>query len=258
MAIRGLTVAITLACASLAVGPRAYADPQDTSARLRDGNAAATAGDWQQVDTLVQPLLAQPLGASHRAEAHRLAGLAAFYLQRQADADRYFFEYLKLEAEGQLDPTLYPPEVVNFFNEVKRRHSIELRSLHRPKKHMALNLLPPAGQFQNGEPTKGIVIASLLGAFAITNVTSYFVLRSWCTEVSRSATTALCDGRTDHTSSASTLRGVNIASGILLIATYAYGVYDGVSTYRRREREFPQPFVTPMTGGGVAGLIWGF
>src|SRR5262249_21362868 len=149
------------------------------------------------------------LGTADLAEAHRLAGLAAFYLQRQPDAERHFLEYLKLEPDGHLDPSLYPPEVLNYFNEVRSKHDVELRALRRSKRYMALNLLPPAGQFQNGETTKGIVIASLLGAFAITNVTSYFVLRSWCTEVAGNTTTATCDDHKDHTHAAETLRGLN-------------------------------------------------
>jgi hypothetical protein len=248
---RLILLAWTLACATATASA-------DTSSDLRDGNAAATAGDWATVAKLVEPLLRVQLGSIHLAEAQRLAGLAAYYLQRQADAEAHFYEYLKIDPEGHLDPALYPPEVVNFFNDVKSKHDVELRARRRPHKYVALNLLPPVGQFQNGEPTKGIVIGSLLGALLITNVTSYFVLRSWCTEVTGSETTVTCDDHKDHTHAASTLRSLNIATGLALIATYVYGVYDGVATYRRRERENAQPFVMPVTGGGVAGLVWGF
>ena len=244
-----LVLACMLACAT------AYAD---TSTSLRDGNTAATAGDWAAVSHLVEPLLQQQLGPSDLAEAHRLAGLAAFYLQRQVDAETHFVAYLRIDPEGHLDPALYPPEVLNFFNEVKAKHEVELRARRRPHKYMALNLLPPAGQFQNGQPTKGIVIGSLLGAFAITNVTTYFVLRSWCTQATGSQTTVTCDDHKDHTHAASALQSLNIATGVALIATYIYGVYDGVATYRRRERESAQPFIVPITNGAVVGAVWGF
>jgi hypothetical protein len=236
-----------LACAT------AYADP---STSLRDGNTAATAGDWAAVNRLVEPLLQQQLGQADLAEAHRLAGLAAFYLQRQADAEKHFVAYLHIDPNGHLDPALYPPEVLNFFNDVKAKHEVELRQ--RPHKYMALELLPPVGQFQNGDTTKGIVIGSLLGAFAITNVTTYYVLRSWCTQVSGSETTVTCDDHKDHTHAASTLRSLNIATGVALIATYIYGVYDGVATYRRHERESAQPFIVPVSNGAMVGAVWGF
>jgi hypothetical protein len=45
---------------------------------------------------------------------------------------------------------------------------------------------------------------------------------------------------------------VNILSGIGLIATYAFGVYDGVSNYRQQEI---RPFVAGVAGGGgVVGI----
>ena len=238
-----------LACAT------AYADP---SSSLRDGNTAATAGDWASVSKLVEPLLQQQLGQADLAEAHRLAGLAAFYLH-EPTAEMHFMAYLRIDPEGHLDPALYPPEVLNYFNEIKSKHDVELRARRRPHKYMALNLLPPVGQIQNGEPTKAIVIGSLLGAFAITNVTSYLVLRSWCTQVSgANTTTVTCDDHKDHTHAASTLRSLNIATGVALIATYIYGVYDGVATYRRHERESAQPFIVPISNGAVVGAVWGF
>jgi hypothetical protein len=65
-----------------------------------------------------------------------------------------------------------------------------------------------------------------------------------------------CDDGKDHSSSAGTLRVVNIASGVGLILTYAYGVYDGVRGYRRNESL--QPFVTPASGGGMVGVFGSF
>ncbi len=54
------------------------------------------------------------------------------------------------------------------------------------------------------------------------------------------------------------MRTINAISGVGAILTYAYGVYDGVKTYRRRTRESSmQPFVSSTTHGdallGVAG-----
>src|SRR5690606_23204411 len=122
------------------------------------------------------------------AEAHRLAGMAAFYHHQRRDlAEAHFLAYLKIDLDGRLDPALYPPEVVGFFDEVRTKHQAELRARRpRARSYWLLNLIPPGGQLQNREPRKAWVIGGLLGGFAIGNVTTYLVLRSWCTRVSGS------------------------------------------------------------------------
>lgn len=246
-------IAACVACV-LATTP-VFADP---STVLRDGNAAASQGDWPRVSSLVDPLLHGQLPPADLAEAHRLAGLAAFFQQRRADAEAHFLAFLRIELDARLDLALYPPEVVSFFEEVRTRHAAELRA-RRPKsrRYFLLNLVPPGGQIQNREYAKAYVIGGLLGAFAIGNVTTYLVLRSWCTRVAGSVGESVtCDDDQDRADSAAKLRVVNIATGVGLILTYAYGVYDGVSGYRRRESI--QPFVAPATGGGVVGVVGSF
>ena len=60
------------------------------------------------------------------------------------------------------------------------------------------------------------MIGALLGAFAVTNVTTYFVLRSWCTQTTANGrTSATCDSPTsNHYHAATDLRGVNITAGV--------------------------------------------
>ncbi len=227
---------------------------QPASDQLATANAAASAGDWQRVDALVTPLLRASLGATHLAEAHRLAGLAAYFQSRLPAAEAHFVEYLKIDLDARLDPALYPPDVVTFFQDVQVRHAAELRA-RRPKqkRYWLLNLIPPGGQIQNGEKTKAIVVGSLIGAFAIANVTTYIVLKRWCDPVTGDGGSSVtCDSLKDRSSTASQLRGINIVSGIGLIVSYVYGVYDGVSGYRRRSER--TPFVMPTSGGGVVGI----
>jgi hypothetical protein len=121
-----------------------------------------------------------------------------------------------------------------------------------------LNFVPPVGQFQNGERVKGIVLGGLLGAFAITNVTTYLVLQSWCTPVTgpTGESTVTCDDPKNHTHAAGQLRTLNIVAGVGLIATYLFGVYDGVRTYRRQAEL--TPYMTPMTNGAVVGVSASF
>jgi hypothetical protein len=98
------------------------------------------------------------------------------------------------------------------------------------------------------------VVGGLIAGFAVGNVTTYLVLRSWCTQVSGDGGSSVtCDEGADHASAASTLRVINIVAGIGLIATYVYGVYDGATNYRRKESV--QPFVAGVPGGGgMAGI----
>jgi len=237
-----------------------------TSDVLRDGNTAALAGDWSGVTRLVEPLLdpqlAQPLARPDLGEAHRLAGIAAFFQQHGDAAERHFVAYLRLDLDGRLDPALYPPEVVAFFNDVASRHASELRALRAtpPRRSWLLTLIPPVGQFQNGDRTTAYVLGGVMGTLLIVNLTTYSYLRKWCNHTDGSAGGALtCDEDGDHTRAARAIRPYNVASGVALILTYAYGVYDGVRGYRRRSREQTmQPFVAGTRNAGVLGLTGSF
>ncbi|HET7503254.1 MAG TPA: hypothetical protein VFK02_19675, partial [Kofleriaceae bacterium] len=108
MAVIARAVAVCAALWLSAAVAHAQSTPA-TSAALRDGNTAAMAGDWQRVAQLVNPLLRQELSIPDLAEAHRLAGLAAFFQLRSADAEAHFLAYLRIDLDGRLDPALYPP-----------------------------------------------------------------------------------------------------------------------------------------------------
>jgi hypothetical protein len=254
-AVRGGAVVVLALVATLAAVATAAGDAvaaPDAATALRDANAAATAGDWAAVDALVAPLLVTKLTPADLAEAHRLRGLAAFFDERAAQAEVEFLAYLRLDLDGRLDPAIYPPEAITFFEGIRTRHAAELRARRpQPRRYVVLNLLPPAGQFQNGERTKGFVIGGLLGGLAIANVTTYLVLRSWC-----GGAGSTCDrSGTDHAAAANQLRAFNYIAGIGLIATYAWGIYDGIRGYRRRTAELElAPTFTPTTGGGMIGV----
>ncbi|CAN5875842.1 hypothetical protein BH11MYX3_BH11MYX3_49310 [soil metagenome] len=260
MAVKAVAIALALALACPTAGAQGPAPAQPADV-LREGNTAATAGDWLMVSQLVDPLLRGQLPDSDLAEAHRLAGLAAFFQGRRLDAENHFVAYLRIDLDGQLDPGLYPPEALTFFNDIKARYNAELKA-RRPKqkRYWVATLVPVLAQAQNGERTKGFIIGGVLVAFVAANITSALVLRSWCTRVSGdNGSSITCDNNAnDHYSSAPTMRVINAVSGVGAILTYAYGVYDGVKNYRRRTRERSmQPFVSSTTHGdaflGVAG-----
>jgi hypothetical protein len=236
----------------------ARAQPQaSTSELLREGNTAALAGDWPRVAQLVEPLLEHPLAVTDLAEAHRLAGLAALFQQRDDAAERHFLAYLRIAPTGRLDPALYPPEAVSFFSDVASRHAAELGARQSPpRRSWWLTLLPPLGQLQNGERTKAYALGGVLGALLVTNLISYYYLSQWCQVTDGPRGSGLsCYNGTDHNHAAAELRPYNIASGIGVLAVYAYGVVDGILGYRRRSREQEvEPFVAASPGGGALGV----
>ncbi|HEU4728913.1 MAG TPA: hypothetical protein VFT22_13510 [Kofleriaceae bacterium] len=251
------------------VGGIARAQPgPSTSEVLREGNTAALAGDWARVSELVEPLFQRPLASADLGEAHRLAGIAAYFQHHEHSAETHFLDYLRIDLDGRLDPALYPPEVVAFFNDVASRHAAELRALRigpRRSGSWLYALIPPVGQFQNGERIKGYVIGGALGALLIANLTTYYYLRTWCNHTTGTAGGGLtCDDNAsepdrDLNHEAARLRPWNIASGIGFLVVYAYGVYDGVAGYRRKSRERAmQPFVAASAGNHVFGLAGSF
>ena len=261
VALRALVVVVALVALTARRDLARAEPPVATSAVLRAGNTAATAGDWERVAQLVDPLLQQSLASSDRAEAHRLAGLAAFFRKRTGDAENHFLAYLRIDLDGHLDPALYPPDVVAFFNDVTSRHAAELRALRaRPNRSWFLTLLPPFGQLQNGERTKALVLGSALGVLLVTNLTTYYYLRSWCDHTDGSNGGGLtCSDPDDRAAAATRLRPYNIASGIGFLLVYAYGVYDGVQGYRQRSRErVVRPFVGVSPESRVVGVSGSF
>jgi hypothetical protein len=260
---RRLALAAVAAVVALAAPPAGHAQPgRAPSDVLREGNSAALAGDWQRVADLVDPLLREQLPIADLAEAHRLAGIAAFFAQRSASAEQHFVTYLRIEPDGRLDPALYPPDVVAFFNDVASRHAGELRALRvRPERPSWLfTLIPPVGQYVNGDHTKAYVLGGVLGALLITNLVTYSYLRQWCdhTQGTGGGQLTCTDGTGpghDATQDARRLRPFNIASGIGFWVVYGFGVYDGIRGYRRISREQAlRPYASVSTDGSVVGL----
>ncbi len=259
-----LAAVAVAAVAALAAPSTGSAQPgRAASDVLREGNTAALAGDWPRVAELVDPLLREQLPIADLAEAHRLAGIAAFFAQRNAVAEQHFVTYLRIDPDGRLDPALYPPDVVAFFNDVASRHAAELRALRVPPQRASwlFTLIPPAGQYVNGDHTKAYVLGGVLGALLITNLVTYSYLRQWCDHTQGSAGGQLTctDGDQpghDATQAARRLRPFNIASGIGFWVVYAYGVYDGIRGYRRISREQAlRPYVTASSEGSAVGIF---
>jgi hypothetical protein len=150
-----------------------------------------------------------------------------------------------------------PPEAIAFFEDVRSRHAAELRKLRpRQRRFAILNLLPPGGQIQNRDVTKAWVIGAAEVVLAAADLTTYLVLRSWC-----SKNDFTCQrGGNEIPDTARKLRLANYLTGAALIGVYVYGVIDGYRGFRKHRRE-RDPMITaaPVEGGGlVAGVSMSF
>jgi hypothetical protein len=241
-------VAIVAAAVGLA-RPAAAQSVDDPGAALAAAAAALAAGDHQAVVDLARPIADRDIARADLAEAHRLLGLAYFFLGDTARAEAALLAYLRLDLDARLDPSLVPPEAVTFFEDVRSRHAAELRKLRpRQRRYKILNLVPPAGQLQNRQRTKALAIGGAELILAAANVTTYLMLRSWC---QRTDFTCVRSGG-DATVTARRLRTINYASGIALIGVYLYGVVDGFRS-APRGRERPVVGAAPVDGGFVVG-----
>ncbi len=182
------------------------------------------AGDYEKVvrELVDAPQIADPVD---RAQALRLYGIACALTGRAPAAEDAFVRWLELAPRARLDPQLVRPDVVTFFNAVREHHRAQLLAEveRRRPRSAALNLLPPAGQFQNGQRAKfGVLLAVELGLLAI-NV---------ATGVALYATADPHDVFPDP-GRALQLKVVNWVSFFALGATLVYGIVDGFVIYRR-------------------------
>ncbi len=185
------------------------------------------AGDYEGVVALLRDgvdgsVIPDPLD---RARALRLYGIACVLTGRTLAAEAAFLHWLEQEPRARLDPTLVRPDVVRFFEQVRAAHRAELlREVEKRRpRSAALNLLPPAGQFQNGERRKfGALLATEL-ALAATSLGTFAAL----TAAQRP------DGTFPDTGRAEVLRGVNWGSTFGLVAVLVYGIADGFVVWRR-------------------------
>jgi hypothetical protein len=156
-----------------------------------------------------------------RANALRLLGIGLYLSGRHDGAQGAFIDLLKLRPQAHLDPTITRPEVVAFFEEVRRAN--------RPKKHLALALLPPFGQFQNGDDAKGWVLLGLeIATLAAAAGTSLWLYRNV-------DSTNRCENY--PTATCKTVRTWNFITTGALTAVWAVGVADAILHYHRGDTE---------------------
>lgn len=235
-------------------------------------------GRYETVVKLLRPIVERGLlrRRADRLEGLRLYGICLYLTGRKSAAAQVFRSLIDQAPQTRLDPRIVQPEVVAAFERIRlprlrrlRDQARRAREKRRTRARRALarrwsilNLIPSAGQFQNGQWKKGLVVLSLELTMLAANLASYYLLRSTSlrqpdgTFVQKDA-----DGNVvhDRRTLAKALMGINYASLGVLLGTLLYGVADGFYFHyhhkRRLNRIIERPLsVMPLPAPGGAGL----
>lgn len=241
---------------------------------LQRGKNAYDRGEFARAVEIVRPLLYPEMRLQTEGQivqAHRILGVSYLFEREQAEATHEFRQLLQLVPDYRFDPLLDPPEVVDFFNNVRKGYEAELGDLEARRKAMerarqrdreecdkaragptviekrvgrnsfTVNFIPlGAGQFQNGHRKKGwafLVSETVLGAVSVgalaTNLAVYGFRpqRSCRNEVGSTACPAVDIDHTDENRSRSLTR-VQVASGAMFFGAVAWGILDAIYFYR--------------------------
>jgi len=227
-------------------------------------------GAWAACAGTLRPFLArEPVLTDEEAvEAWRLLGLSEYHLGDQPAARTAFVNLLSYDPDYTLDPFLVPPPIVDFFDKVKRDHEPELAPLRERKRALReqqrlaeeakrrllaeeqarngpptkvvrvqeriymLNWIPfGAGQFQNGEKSKGTAIAIGELTLGVINIAAIVAHGQIADDRSRMCTSSEPNcSSPPYTNSDRTLlknlETVKYVSAGLFWALYGFGVWD--------------------------------
>lgn len=258
MIFRRLAIAFVVVALSSAV---AHAQPGNTASQLSQAADALRKGDHVKAGALSAPIAqsVDTIGKQDRAEAWRIYALSLYFAKRLQDSERAFVEFLKLKPNAHLEPSLVAPEAIIFFESVRSRNAATLhqyRPKSKTKRRWILNWLPPAGQVQNGQRTKAVVIGITGVMLMAANLTTFFMLRDWCDE-----STGVCTNSAGESvrSKAKTFRAINLSTAAAFGALYAYAVIDGLVYFRRkRTKKSVSVGVVPGPDGAYVSILGRF
>jgi hypothetical protein len=220
--------------------------PQNAGAALFRAAAAYEYGDLNQVvdsaRLITEGLL--PSTPEQQTQALRYLGIGLYLTNRPGGAEAAFKELLRQEPEAHLDPTSTRPEVVAFFENLRRQQRLQQRS----NRKLIWNFIPPVGQFQNGDNVKGWIVLSVGVASLATALTTEVVLKKW----------ERMPGYTfpGHYVTAKSLKAVNWIAVGALAATYIYGVFDGLVGYGKPIDDPKPSFSLRFTSEGGLGFTF--
>jgi hypothetical protein len=291
-------LAVAVAALVAAVASRAGASPTQDLERARQ---AFREHDYESAAKLSTYLLypEERLGLPvDLVEAHVILGASSFEVGHRAEAKREFERALQIQPEKVLTDMLFSDGAIRLFDETKAdiearaRRDAELRKIaderERIRKYreslvvverrsFGVNFLPfGAGQFQNKQPTRGLLFAAgegLTGGLSV----GIFIYLSGRYGLTASVPPA-------EVPAVHQLEQIEIGAGIAFFAIYALGVVDSLLHYKPRvqiegddsllplppdvpDARKPRPAKTSILGrvhlapivapgGAGVGLIW--
>jgi hypothetical protein len=189
-----------------------FAAPSSPSAELARGKTAFQRAEYARAIEVLRPLLYPEVRLASEGEmvqTHRMLGVAHLFQRQNELAAEEFRKLLQLRPDFRMDALIDPPMVVDFFNQVLEQHAAELAELENKRREAEANavkrrrgdepcpeptvierrtirhsrvvsFLPfGAGQFQNGQRTKGwgfFSAQAALGAISLGAMTTNFAL----------------------------------------------------------------------------------
>jgi tetratricopeptide (TPR) repeat protein len=211
-----------LLLALLLGAPAGAAEPKDPRALLRESLDLYVVGRYREAVEILRPLVESRVltDRADQLEALRTYGISLFLIGARPGAERAFRDLLRLDPDAQLDPAFVRPEVVAFFEKVRGRYRLEVRTAERRgSRSVAVNLIPPWGQFRNGHRVKGYLVLSGELAFGVTSITTAALLYSWRDDTGQFP---------DHEAAYRPLSVLNYVSFGLAAAVVVYGILDGI------------------------------
>lgn len=230
---------------------------------LQRGKNAYDRGEYNRAVEIVYPLLypdTRLQSDGQIVQAHRILGVSFLFEGHKGEAEQEFRKLLQLLPDYHFDALLDPPEVVDFFNDVRKSYGGELGQLEAKRKAVEQERLRPtvierrvgrnsfavsfipfgAGQFQNGHRKKGwsfLVAESAFGAVSVaafaTNIAVYGLRpqRSCRVDITDRACPPEQISHTDENRSRWLTRA-QVGSGALFFAAVAWGILDAIYYYR--------------------------
>ena len=236
----GLAIAVTAAAPDAAASPRQDLDQARQSFRQHDYDSARKLATF-----LLYPdeKLAMP---DDLVEAHVILGASSFETGHNAEAKLEFEKALQIQPEKSLTDLLFSEGAIRLFDHTKaelverEERDAQLRRLvdererirkYREslvfveKRSFVINFAPfGAGQFQNKQPTRGLLFAVGEGLTGATSVTAFLYLAG---KYGLNAKVPRLDGP-----GVRQLQQVEIGTGVAFFAIYAWGVVDALLHYK--------------------------
>jgi hypothetical protein len=247
--------------------------PPTATEELQRGKNAYDRGEFGRAVEIIRPLLYPDLRLqteNHIVLGHRILGVAYLFERNESEAKVEFRKLLQLAPDYHFDPLLDPPEVVDFFNVIRKEYTAELSQLEARRRDIekarkrdleecekvragpaviekrfgrnsfAMNFVPfGAGQFQNGHRTKGWIffaVEGVLGAASVAAFATNFGVyglhpqRSCRHDVGDTACRA---DDVDHTAEdrSRLLTQAQVVTGAMFFGAVVWGIIDAIYYY---------------------------